>query len=178
MDDSGKLTAMASQGPAKAEAEGLLGRKMTEEERRRFDGTKAALKLKRAQPPPAPPQDRMPSLKERYTAKQVEDSIRKCDGRWAAMVRDLNCSYDQLRVWMAGHKAHAELADSLREAAVHEAEQVIWDMLRSPYADVRKDAAKFVLQTLGRSRGWGRDAQVQVQAQAGGQVDVRAIFGV
>ena len=38
--------------------------------------------------------DRMPSLKERYSKKEVEQSIVKCNGRWAAIAADLNCSYN------------------------------------------------------------------------------------
>jgi hypothetical protein len=37
--------------------------------------------------------DRMLSLKERYTKKEIEDAIVKCNGRWARIVSLLNCSY-------------------------------------------------------------------------------------
>lgn len=37
--------------------------------------------------------NRMLSLKERYSKKEIEDAIVKCNGRWAAIVVALNCSY-------------------------------------------------------------------------------------
>jgi hypothetical protein len=38
--------------------------------------------------------DRMLSLKERYTKKEIEEAIVKCNGRYAPLVSMLNCSYD------------------------------------------------------------------------------------
>ena len=182
MDDDGKIKASAGAGLSKAETEGILNRKMTPEERRLFDGVKAVQKLRKAKTAegpaaPALPEGRMPSLKERYTKAEVEDSIRRCDGRWAAVVRDLNCSYDQLGVWMEHHPQHRKLADQLREAAVHEAEDQVWQLLHSPSAAVRADMAKFVLKTLGRRRGWGEGAAQEITVKDG-EVEIKQIFGI
>lgn len=37
---------------------------------------------------------------------------------------------------------------------VDEAEEEIAQLLNSTSADIRKDVAKFILKTLGKSRGW------------------------
>lgn len=37
--------------------------------------------------------NRMLSLKERYSKKEIEDAIIKCNGRWAPIASALNCSY-------------------------------------------------------------------------------------
>lgn len=105
----------------------------------------------------------MPSIKERYTKKEVEDAITRCNGRWAAIVVALNCSYDQLRVWMNSHKDHAELANNLRMSLVDEAEDQVWHLLHSNDIDVKKDIAKFILKTLGKSRGWGEQSAAVLQ---------------
>lgn len=99
-------------------------------------------------------QDRMPSIAERYTKKQVEETIEKCHGRWPLIASTLNCSYPQLRVWMANHKDHDILARSLREELVDQAEEAMWQLVNSNDIDVRKQIAMFILKTLGKSRGW------------------------
>ena len=38
--------------------------------------------------------NRLLSIKERYTEQEVEDVIAKCNGRWAAIAAALNCSYN------------------------------------------------------------------------------------
>ena len=124
-------------------------------------------------------QDRMPSIKERYSKKQVEDAIVRCSGRWAAVVNALNCSYAQLRVWMDSHPDHKKLAEGLREAIVDEAENEAWEQLRSPDPEIRREMAKFVLKTLGKSRGWGEGVQAKREIEVkDGKVDIREIFGI
>lgn len=183
MEDGGKIKVMASQGLTKAEAEGLLDRKLSEEEKRLFDGTKAAIKLQKAQPPAVqdPPPERALSIKERYADEQVLQVIRRCNGRKAAMVKALDCSYSQLRVWFEHHKEARELADRLREAFVDEAEEQVWLLMNSRDERVRADMAKFVLRTLGKGRGWAESAPPQFQQQITAddrKIQIMNIFGV
>lgn len=118
---------------------------------------------------------RAPSLKERFSQKEVEEAIRKCNGRWAAVAAALNCSYDQLRVWMTHHPKHAELADQLRMSLVDEAEQQMRDLMYSADEKTRLAAAQFVLKTLGRARGWGETAQ-RITTD-GKTVSIEQVFG-
>ena len=123
--------------------------------------------------------DRMLSLKERYTKKEIEEAIVKCNGRYAPLVSMLNCSYDQLRVWMTHHKDHFKLAESLRMALVDEAEEQISQLLNSTDSKIRLDTAKFILKTLGKTRGWGESPQVVQQINAGDeQIEIKSIFGL
>lgn len=85
-----------------AETEAVVGHKLSKEELQEFNKTKALMKLKKKKDNTKPEQplqpvedfSRMPSLKERYSKKEVEQSIVKCNGRWAAIAADLNCSYN------------------------------------------------------------------------------------
>lgn len=123
--------------------------------------------------------DRMLSLKERYTKKEIEEAIVKCNGRYAPLVCMLNCSYDQLRVWMTHHKDHVKLADELRMALVDEAEEQVSQLLNSTDAKIRLDTAKFILKTLGKTRGWSESPQVVQQINAGdNNLDIKNIFGL
>lgn len=157
-----KVQISAANGLSLAETEAVVGHKLSKEELQEFNKTKALLKLKKKkdqskpEPQPQPPADwsRMPSLKERYSKKEVEQAIVKCNGRWAAIQAMLNCSYYQLQVWMEHHKDHRELSDRLRLAVVDEAEEQLYSLLHSPDSSTRLDVAKFILKTLGRSRGW------------------------
>ena len=123
--------------------------------------------------------DRMLSLKERYTKKEIEEAIVKCNGRYAPLVCMLNCSYDQLRVWMTHHKDHMKLADELRMALVDEAEEQVSQLLNSIDAKIRLDTAKFILKTLGKTKGWSESPQVVQQINAGdNSIDIKNIFGL
>ena len=123
--------------------------------------------------------NRMLSLKERYTKKEIEEAIVKCNGRYAPLVCMLNCSYDQLLVWMTHHKDHVKLADELRMALVDEAEEQVSQLLNSTDAKIRLDTAKFILKTLGKTKGWSESPQVVQQINAGdNSIDIKTIFGL
>lgn len=82
---------------------------------------------------------------------------------------------------MQHHRDHDQLAEQLRMALVDEAEQQISDLLHSQNEDVRKDAAKFILKTLGKSRGWTEQPQSQIIQQISSQdkaVMIKNIFGI
>lgn len=184
-----QVQAAVMNGLSKAEIEGLLERKLQPDELQAFNKAKAVLKLqaadKKQQEAAKTPfaqtaeQNRMPSLKERYTEKQVEESIVKCHGRWPLIVTDLNCSYAQLGVWMQNHKKHRDLSEKLREEIIDIAEDMMWQLLDSPDAKLRLDAAKFILKTLGKTRGWSESPQMIQQINAGdNSIDIKNIFGL
>ncbi len=120
----------------------------------------------------------MPSIKQRFTRAQVKEAIEKCNGRWAAIVAYLNCSYAQLRVWFEHHKDQEKLADDLRMAFVAEAEEQIWALMHSTDANMRADIAKFVLKTYGKSRGWNEASNVQQININDKDVSIQQIFGL
>lgn len=97
------------------------------------------------------------------------------------MVKALDCSYSQLRVWFEHHKEARELADQLREAFVDEAEEQAWLLMNSGDEKVRADMAKFVLRTLGKGRGWAESAAPQFQQQITAdekKIQVLNVFGI
>ena len=119
------------------------------------------------------------SLARRFPAKRVREAIVKCDGRWAAIAAELNCSYGQLRTWMTNHPDDQALAEGLRDALVDAAEQQMCDLMNSPDESVRMEAAKFVLKHFGWRRGWNAQADVKQTVTAkDGAVEIRQIFGV
>ena len=187
MDENSKIKASAVTGLSKVETEALLGRKMSQEERQLYDKTKAVLKLQQKSREQqdndsaevTTVSDRMPSLKERYSKKEVEEAIVRSNGRWAAICASLNCSYNQLRVWFEHHKDHFELAEQLRMTLVNEAEEQIYKLLHSNDPDTRLDVAKFILKTLGKSKGWSEQSTFVQQINANDKtVEIKSIFGI
>ena len=80
---------------------------------------------------------------------------------------------------MTHHKDHVKLADELRMALVDEAEEQVTQLLNSTDAKIRLDTAKFILKTLGKTKGWSESPQVVQQINAGDkQIDIQTIFGL
>lgn len=184
MDEIDTIKASAANGLTKVETEALVGHKLTDDQKTVYNKTKAVLKLKEKSkgkevPMQVEETQRMPSLKERYTKAQVKEAIERCNGRWAAICAALNCSYSQLRVWMTNHHDHAQLADELRESLVAEAEEQVWNLLHSGDQNMRADIAKFILKTLGKSKGWNEQTSMLQQISTNGKdIEIKSIFGI
>ena len=55
----------------------------------------------------------------------------------------------------------------------------MWQLLDSIDAKLRLDAAKFILKTLGKTKGWSESPQVVQQINAGdNSIDIKNIFGI
>ena len=80
---------------------------------------------------------------------------------------------------MTHHKDHAKLADELRMALVDEAEEQVSQLLNSTDAKIRLDTAKFILKTLGKTKGWSESPQVVQNINSGDStIDIKNIFGI
>lgn len=80
---------------------------------------------------------------------------------------------------MQHHKKHRELSEKLREEIVDIAEDTMWQLLDSIDAKLRLDAAKFILKTLGKTRGWSESPQVVQQINTNDKdVSIQQIFGL
>ena len=80
---------------------------------------------------------------------------------------------------MTHHKDHAKLADELRMALVDEAEEQVSQLLNSTDSKIRLDTAKFILKTLGKTKGWSESPQVVQNINSGDStIDIKNIFGI
>ena len=72
-----------------------------------------------------------------------------------------------------------KLADELRMALVDEAEEQVSQLLNSTDSKIRLDTAKFILKTLGKTKGWSESPQVVQQINADDKtVEIKSIFGI
>lgn len=113
----------------------------------------------------------------KVSKKEVEAAIRSCSGRLTEVAKLLGWPYWKARSWMASHADHQALAEQLREELLDKAESEIAALLDSRDPEVRRDAAKFVLKELGRSRGWGSPKPVAETSVKIGETEIRSIFG-
>lgn len=72
-----------------------------------------------------------------------------------------------------------KLADELRMALVDEAEEQVSQLLNSTDSKIRLDTAKFILKTLGKTKGWSESPQVVQNINSGDStIDIKNIFGM
>ena len=72
-----------------------------------------------------------------------------------------------------------KLAVELRMALVDEAEEQVSQLLNSTDAKIRLDTAKFILKTLGKTKGWSESPQVVQNINSGDStIDIKNIFGL
>lgn len=186
MSDNKQIIAGARAGLSKSELEAILQRKLADDEDLIFRKTKAAIKLKKAMPENPNP-DYVPAtgnqlpqpISQRYSEDQVEAVVEQANGMANRIIRLLDSSFHQWNVYCATHPKIAKLAKKLRLAMVDRAEAVVDAALGSNDEKTRLDAAKYVLKTQGKDRGWG-EAQIaqQIDVDNKGNVSVKAIFGL
>lgn len=111
-----------------------------------------------------------PSIAQRYTEEEVARAVQSSNGLVTKILTFLDCTYHQWRVYIAEHRKIAELADDCKRELVERAEDTVDSMLTCEDAKLRLEAAKFVLSTLGKSRGWERgDGKCGVAVNVGGE---------
>lgn len=114
------------------------------------------------------------SIEPIVTDEQVIDSIKRHCARMTKVAEDLGLDYFNL--------IQRTQADHFR-AAIKQAREIIIDdaesVIRKAVIDKDLDAAKFVLRTLGKSRGWSTsDAPaVNVNVSASATANASATFG-
>lgn len=180
-----QIRAAVMNGLTRPEIEGLLDRKLDEDEVRAFNQTKAVTKLKSKlqksedEEPAMQPTMPKPSIQQRYTTKEVKAAVERCQGLTSPLMRALDCTYYQLHTYYDKHPDIAQMAEQCRMQVVAKAEENISDLLRSADPRVKLDATKFVLSRLDASR-WAAPLQkVETKTEASGQtITVQSIFGL
>lgn len=123
-------------------------------------------------------QDYKPSIKQRYSEKQVLAAIDRCQGLTAPLMRALDCTYSQLAVYLENHPKCRKAAEKAREEIVAKAEEKLVSLTKSDDQRIVLDACKFILSRLDAPR-YGQQAAVQTVVQNGDQkVSIQQIFGI
>lgn len=120
---------------------------------------------------------KLPSLTSRVTKNQLEEEIWKQHGLATGVCNALDCSYQQYKSAIQKWELQ-DVEAKARKALADLAENAIFRVLSTSQDDkLVMDAAKFVLKTLGKERGWGESATTAVQINAE-NVDMQQIFGI
>lgn len=126
----------------------------------------------------AKPQEK--SIGKRYTDQQVYDIINKYYGNKSLIIAALQCTMQQLEVWLRKPERKEVLVKS-RDRIVDKSEKVMLQLLDSEDDRVKLETAKFLLTKLGRSYGYCGDApSINIGIQGGNdtKVAIQSIFGI
>lgn len=99
--------------------------------------------------------------KQRYTAAEVIKAINATAGIKTAAAKRLSCDVDTIDNYAKRYPTVAEALQQARAGIVDIAESVLVRRLNAG----EWDAAKFVLTTLGKDRGWGNSIDVNVKIE-------------
>lgn len=190
-----QIQAAVMNGLTRPEIEGLLGRKLEEDEVQEFNKIKALLKLKERQEeidkkqreaaavPAAPARHTyqcLPPVQKRYAREEVAECIERHYGIMTSICRDLDCTYKQLYSAIKHYDLEASI-DEARKNIVSKAESVLLDALSSTDEKTRIDAAKYTLERLGKTIGWSTNPNVAMTIQVSPgekEAQIKAIFGI
>lgn len=193
-----QIKAAVMNGLTRPEIEGLLGRKLEEDEVQEFNKTKALLKLKERQEeidkqasgqqstqlvsvgitPNLKP--KLPPLKDRYTKEQIETCIEKHYGVVTRICNELDCTYSQFYKAVKSFGLDQMLADA-KKNLVSLAEQTLFEALSSSDEKTRVDVAKYTLSRLGKDYGWSDNSNFQVAVNVDAEqkkAQILAVFGI
>lgn len=123
----------------------------------------------------------LPAIAKRYSDEEVIKVINQYYGNKSLIVAALQSTAQQFEVWLRkdGHKQALEEA---RQRILDKCEEKMMKLLDSDNEKVVFDTAKFILQNLGRSRGYHGDSPAIAMAieKSGDdiKVAVQGIFGI
>ena len=123
----------------------------------------------------------LPAIAKRYSDEEVIKVIDDYYGNKSLIAAALQSTPQQLEVWLRkdGHKQALEEA---RQRILDRCEEKMMKLLDSDNEKVVFDTAKFILQNLGRSRGYHGDSPAIAMAleKSGDdiKVAVQGIFGI
>ena len=123
----------------------------------------------------------LPAISKRYSDEEVIKVIHQYYGNKSLIAAALQSTAQQFEVWLRkdGHKQALEEA---RQRILDKCEEKMMQLLESDNEKVVFDAAKFILQNLGRSRGYHGDSPAIAMAieKSGDdiKVAVQGIFGI
>ena len=190
-----QIKAAVMNGLTRPEIEGLLGRKLEEDEVQEFNKTKALLKLKERQEEIDKQasgqqstqlvsagitnnlQPKLPPLKDRYTKEQIKTCIEAHYGVVTRICNELDCTYSQFYKTIKQLGLQEDLAEA-KKNLVSLAEKTLLEALASVDEKTRVDVAKYILKTQGKAFGWNEGPQIAQQINVQGEVSIKEIFGI
>lgn len=111
--------------------------------------------------------------KQRYTAQQVIDALKATRGMVYIAAQQLGCEPETVQNYCKRYPTVEQAKHDARGALLDEAELRLWKAIQRDEAW----AIAFALKTIGRSRGYGEQLNLQVSIQAAAQ-KVAAEFGL
>lgn len=120
----------------------------------------------------------LPAVASRYTEDQLKEVIDKHFGVVTSIVNDIDCTYPQFYKAIKKYNLQGYLQEAKRNI-ISLAEAQIVRSLNNP--EEAFDAAKFILERLGKNEGWSRDPSVAVGIQVDSkdkETKIKAIFGI
>lgn len=111
------------------------------------------------------------------TKEQIEEAIYKHSGLTYDICVELACTPKQLFMKIDKYGLREEMYNA-RKHLVAKAESTLAELLASSNEKLKAEAAKFVLERLGRDEGWGAGPQVAQQINISTDKDIREIFGI
>ena len=191
LDTIPQIRAAVMNGLSRPEIEGLLDRKLVEEEIREFNKTKAVIKLrdidknKQNQANKNTIQSgitnnltpKLPPLEKRYTKKQIQECIEKHYGVVTRICNELDCTYTQFYKTIKQLNLQEYLTEA-KKNLVSLAENTLLEALASVDEKTRVDVAKYILKTQGKVFGWNDGPQIAQQINVQGEVSIKEIFGI
>jgi len=97
--------------------------------------------------------------KQRYSVAQVVDAIRDAHGIKADAARSLGCDWTTVHRYAQRHRTVQDVLEEMREGLIDKAESGLLNKLDAE----EWPAIKFVLMTLGKSRGYVERHQQEVR---------------
>lgn len=94
-------------------------------------------------------------LKQKYQKRDLKNIFLSCFGNKQSICKKLNCTLRVLTKYLYKNDFAKEWLEQGREQIIELSEKVIVDALQHEDLNVRIDAAKYVLQRLGKNKGWG-----------------------
>ena len=197
-----QIRASTANGLTKTEIEAFLGRKMTDKEADIYNKTHALLKLQKQKEKKEKEEaksilkqpttkklevvhvgqknpQQLPPLSKRYTKEQIEDVIVRAHGLTSSICAALDCTTQQFYVYLRNKPEMKQLQDDSRMDFINEAERVVMENLHDPDPSIRQQAAQYVLNRLGRTKGWGEDRLFGITVSQDEQTkQIHAIFGI
>ena len=123
----------------------------------------------------------LPAIAKRYSDEEVIKVINQYYGNKSLICCALQSTAQQLEVWLR-KEGHKKALEEARARILDKCEEKMMKLLDSENEKVVFDTAKFILQNLGRSRGYHGDSPAIAMAieKSGDdiKVAVQGIFGI
>lgn len=119
------------------------------------------------------------SLKNRRSMKEIADAMERSGGLTSNVCKILDCTYREFSVLLSSSKDLGKRWQDIRKQIVSRAEHTMVDALCSKNETTRFNAAKYILDRLGASEGYGQIPQTAITVENGDKkTTIKAIFGI